>query len=690
MKSRKRNVRYTAALLAAAILTTGGAVPVCAGPASVATDEIMYVNLDYYGAVDKINVVKGVNLNGQTAFTDYGTYLSVENMSGNDQPLLGDGSVSWQLSEDTGNRFYYKCGLEPAQMELPWIFDVEYKLNGVPVDGDKLAGASGLVEIHVTALPNERARQYYQDNMLLLVAVPVDLSDCYSVEAEGSQTQNLGEMTAVVFTALPGEEGDYTVRIGTDSFETIGVIMSMMPGTLEDLEHIKDLKEAKDTWQDAGDELYDSLEQMALSIEGMRDGVNEARSGADDAERARQKWSASKDSILAGNDQVLASLTALSGQMETIVPHLQSAREAAEAIHRNLNDVVSVLGDMQEPLAELYGSLYCLDDDAQYLRIQLPKLEATMNQLIAQDTVLQARGQVLLTAVGELPGILEDLEESLEDADGDILLLDDVTTATSSDAHPGISLHSVTPVGAADLPMDASSLQEALYEKTKTLEELKQQSSRLVITMSGLLDDIGDTARSASDMTDDMDCFIEEINALNDTLNTYYPDLQSALDDSKELVNLTTEALNNGISTMTIVQNTLRDSSGDIDSAARESLSASRELLDRSLAILDSTTAMRHANRTMKDVMDEQLDKFDDENRFLFMDPEAEKISFTSDKNPAPNTLQIVMRTEEISLEDEEKIMDIEVEKEKGRPLKRVWNVLVQMWRAIVEIFKNR
>lgn len=28
-------------------------------------------------------------------------------------------------------------------MVLPWDFDVSYKLNGVPMDGDKLAGASG-------------------------------------------------------------------------------------------------------------------------------------------------------------------------------------------------------------------------------------------------------------------------------------------------------------------------------------------------------------------------------------------------------------------------------------------------------------------------------------------------------------------------------------------------------------------
>lgn len=116
------------------------------------------------------------------------------------------------------------------------------------------------------------------------------------------------------------------MRIGTDSFETIGVIMAMVPGTVEDLEHIKDLKEAKDTWQDAGDELYDSLEQMAKSVENMRQGVNQVRQGMDSAESARQKWSNSKDSILAGNDQTLAALTSVSQQMDTMIPHCRRPR----------------------------------------------------------------------------------------------------------------------------------------------------------------------------------------------------------------------------------------------------------------------------------------------------------------------------------------------------------------------------
>ena len=67
-----------------------------------------------------------------------------------------------------------------------------------------------------------------------------------------------------------------------------GVIMAMAPGTIDDLNHIKDLKEAKDTWKDAGDALYDSLEQMAKSVESMRDGINQVQSGVSSAESARQ------------------------------------------------------------------------------------------------------------------------------------------------------------------------------------------------------------------------------------------------------------------------------------------------------------------------------------------------------------------------------------------------------------------
>ena len=866
--------RIMAAGMVFVMLCTGtGSAPVYGAQPSVDVDETMYVNLDYYGRVDKINVVKGVGLNGQTEFTDYGTYENVINMSNSIEPVLGDGMVTWQLPEDQRGRFYYKCAVDKGMMVLPWDFDVSYKLNGVPMDGDKLAGASGLIEINVKAEPNDNAGEYYRNNMMLMVAVPVDMSKCYSVEAEGSQTQNLGETTAVVFTALPGEDGDYTVRIGTDSFETIGVIMAMVPGTVEDLEHIKDLKEAKDTWQDAGDELYDSLEQMAKSVENMRQGVNQVRQGMDSAESARQKWSNSKDSILAGNDQTLAALTSVSQQMDTMIPHLQTAKDCAEVVHSSMNDIVNTLGDMQDPLRKLQTRLKNIENSAGGISSDLPELQKTMESIIALDTQLQASQDTLLTYLSLYKSSstkarrlydeeldeeeLEDMEdvdygtsnggshsssgggssqensqnnnqgndqesgnsggstEGKDNPDGSAggsgstdgngstsgtgsgsgntdggtstdgsgtgagsgnttgggstdgstsgsgsgnttgggstdgsttgsgsgnTTGGESTNGSTAGSSSGSAAESGDPSGNAgsnsgsntpdtgtaissaintgstglagmaatasiekkNIPLVSSmdqqaaaqaakAIEQSLYEKVAVLQDLSAQSKSLTDKMANLMDDTSDSAKYSAEIVDNMDYLIEDLKALNDSLDVYYPDLQTALDDSQELVRRTTDALNNGISTLTIIQNTLKDSSDDFDAAARDSLRGSMELLDKSLNILDSTTVMRQAGRTMKDTIDNELDKFDTDNRFLFMDPSADKVSFTSDRNKPPKTLQIVMRTDEISVDDDTaKTADAEVAKAKESPLRRMWNVLVQMWKAMVSIFKNR
>ena len=872
--------RIMAAGMVFVMLCTGtGSAPVYGAQPSVDVDETMYVNLDYYGRVDKINVVKGVGLNGQTEFMDYGTYENVINMSNSIEPVLGDGMVTWQLPEDQRGRFYYKCAVDKGMMVLPWDFDVSYKLNGVPMDGDKLAGASGLIEINVKAEPNDNAGEYYRNNMMLMVAVPVDMSKCYSVEAEGSQTQNLGETTAVVFTALPGEDGDYTVRIGTDSFETIGVIMAMVPGTVEDLEHIKDLKEAKDTWQDAGDELYDSLEQLAKSVENMRQGVNQVRQGMDSAESARQKWSNSKDSILAGNDQTLAALTSVSQQMDTMIPHLQTAKDCAEVVHSSMNDIVNTLGDMQDPLRKLQTRLKNIENSAGGISSDLPELQKTMESIIALDTQLQASQDTLLTYLSLYKSsstkarrlydeeLDEEELENMEDVDygtsnggshsssgggssqensqnnnqgndqgsgnsggstegkdnpdgsaGGSGSTDgngstsgtgsgsgnadggatgsgsgagsgnttggastdgsttgsgsgnttgggstdgsttgsgsgnttggastdgsgnttggestngsatgsssasaaesgnssgnsgsntpDTGTAISSAINTGntglAGLAATASIEKKNIPLVSSidqqaaaeaaiAIEQSLYDKVAVLQDLSARSKSLTDKMANLMDDTSDSAKYSAEIVDNMDYLIEDLKALNDSLDVYYPDLQTALDDSQELVRRTTDALNNGISTLTIIQNTLKDSSDDFDAAARDSLRGSMELLDKSLNILDSTTVMRQAGRTMKDTIDNELDKFDTDNRFLFMDPSADKVSFTSDRNKPPKTLQIVMRTDEISVDDDTaKTADAEVEKAKESPLRRMWNVLVQMWKAMVSIFKNR
>mgnify|MGYP005843939023 FL=1 len=656
---------------------------VLAGEASASVDEAMYVNLDYYGQIDKVNMVKSISLNGTLSFTDYGDYTDVTNMTDHTEPVLGDGSVTWNFAPDQNGRFYYKGVMKNDQVTLPWTFDVSYKLNGVPTDADKLAGASGTVEIHIDATANENAREYYRNNMMLAVAVLVDLTKCYSVEADGAQVQNIGSQTGVVFTALPGEDGDYTVRIGSDSFESAGVLMTMIPGTTKDLEHVKDLKDAKDTWKEAGDQLYDSMEQMALSVESMRDGVNDLQSGLGSAENARGVWSGSKDNILDNNDKALASLTAVSEQMQAMVPHIESAKESAEIVHDSLGDIVNSMREMQDPLRKLNTSLRGIKSNTEDLAAGVAPLNQLMQTLIALDATLQSSEQIYVTQLASLGVSLEQVENDYYD--GDVDLIDDVN-ASAQTATPS----SATAAGIPGVTLNTQQLLIALTQKKAYLEKLSSASTSLAGKLSSLLDDTSDASRSMGELVDEIDFILEDSTALYDSLETYYSDFQLALDDSEELVNRTTNALDTSVSTLTLIQNTMRASSDSLDAAARDSIRGSMEVLDKSLRVLDSTTSMRMAGRTMKDTMDREWDDLDGDTRFLYMDPSAEKVSFTSDQNEEPDTLQVILRTKEISLDDDDEVLDAESAKASEGPLKRMWNVLVKMVQAIIEIFKNR
>ena len=166
--------KQSAALGMASVLVFHMAcVDLQAAPPQVRVDESVYVNLDYYGAVEEVNIVKGCMLNGNTSIVDYGDYNEVVNMSNRAVPQVEAGRVTWDLSGQEGERFYFECKTDRLAQELPWDLDVTYRLNGKECSGDELAGAAGMVTMLVTVEPNPAAPEYYRNNMILTVATLV-------------------------------------------------------------------------------------------------------------------------------------------------------------------------------------------------------------------------------------------------------------------------------------------------------------------------------------------------------------------------------------------------------------------------------------------------------------------------------------------------------------------------------------
>lgn len=834
--------RGAAATLAAVTLVTSAAVPVRAAAPRVQVDETMYVNLDYYGTATQINVVKGCTTNGLTEYTDYGTYDKVVNMTDDTAPEIGDGTVTWKLPEKN-SRFYYQCTMPKNSVDLPWTFDVSYKLNGVEADASKLAGASGLVEVNVKATPNEKAKAYYKNNMVLTVLVPVDMEKCYSVDAPGAQVQSVGSYQAAMFAALPGEDGDFTVRVGTDNYENIGVIMMMVPGTLDELNRIKDLKEAKDTWREDGNKMYDSMNALLKTMESMKSDVSGVKGGLANLDQARGTVSANRKQIEVLSTQALADLQAVTDQTTVMIPYLQTARDAVTDINSNTQALSNTMEDMQDELDRLYDRLGSLSKSLRSASDELNKgLVSQQTQDAIEKDIVQRTAEVqkILEELDKLLGQgntslavteqgIGSLNQSLATLDGMKLKrirkmksAEKEEASVSSEAasgngngqtagaagsaditdSAGAADHAKT-TGSANTTDDAemaagteskdSAEQEAagagsasgaagnqaekaaesatktedkdaevnafgtevsagaltagpsgepgsggvndaswedeignaeddveealeslsattysadaasLVEETKGIfqkvEQAQKTAKTIVNKVNGAFKTAGDiTGKTGSTLsalrssTDELINLLDDMRVLIDTTDKYVPTMLDSLSDSEELMNRLTRALYTTHDMLSLLNDTLISAGDSLDAGTKATLQGMEKILDKNLTMIDQLAAVREAGEDMKSTLDEQIDKFEDENNFLNIDPEAEKISFTSSKNPSPNSVQIVLRTDEISDDDESTdISDQEADgsSEEG-PLKRMWNVLVAIVKAIIEIFQNR
>lgn len=354
-KIMKKTAAYTVLL---SCLTTNilvAPMTAYAGQATADVDETLYLNLDYYGNISDANVVKGINFNGTSSYTDFGDYLKITNMSDEQKPEIKNGSVTFEKNKN--GKFFFQGELKIDKIQAPWTFDITYKLNGVVTDADKIAGASGLVEMDIDCTPNKSVSKYMQDNMMLFVAIPVDIQKCYSVDAPESQTMTLGQYTGIVFTALPGQEGHFQVRLGTDKFESVGAIFAMTPGTVGALNKIKDIKDIKDDFRDDTNAMLDDFDNVLDDVTDVSAQLKITNQILEQLQSGKNKIHGNAQVIFDGNDVAIQDLRDLNGTLTPLNDDLKTAQWMVYDVNQNLNTLDSDLMDSSSKLKSLNTKL---------------------------------------------------------------------------------------------------------------------------------------------------------------------------------------------------------------------------------------------------------------------------------------------------------------------------------------------
>lgn len=769
-RNKLRRVTATALLLSFAL-------PQCAQAAAptVETDETVYINMDYYGAPTNTRIVKGVNLNGHTEFTDFGDYKDVYNMSTFDEPTLKEDSVYWKLNTDK-NRFYYECiPNDTVNIQMPWNFDVSYKLNGVPVEADQCAGASGTIQMDIHAVPNTYASDYYKNNMMLVCATGIDMSKALSIDAPGAQIQSFGTYKLVMFMGLPGEENTFTVRIGSNDFESMGLIMFMTPATTSALDIMSSMRDIKDRLENSGDNLYTGVSSMLSTMQAVQGSLSSMSSGISGIDQVRKQLIKDRGTLDPRTDAALNALDELTGKSDSLIPELNSAKETLTALNATtssilttleesgkdipeyqklLNDVKTSLGNLEDlfddlddetdnsswTIARIRSASEDLSKELEALRKDLSSLSDELDRITKQE----GNKNPLEKSVGEeLVGYVTNMATTA----GKTAASSVDTTEVSNQAYnqaiaKGLSPEeaqaaaeaAATQYAAAAASKAASEAQASATSNAKALQALMtgikngskdvmnstqnmiSQSNNVIKQMTNLLDATNSLLKDLEDIADVFDEYkglpqdftqegkkltelangsldrvnkmLADIPALRESLDSLTKTATSSIDKTTDLMSSTTKALSTSYDLMNTANSVLRSVRSQADASTQTTINS---LLD-TLGKLSGSTAsgqMQTATDSIHSAVKDAETDLEDDTNVLNIDTSADLESVTSSMNPSPSSLQFILRTEEISVDDDDDDGTSDQDAADEGVFARICNIFKKLFTAIAGVFAS-
>lgn len=770
-------LRLGAASLAAA-LTAGLLAPSASAAVNPVLDESYYGTLDYYGGLTEGSVVKSYRTNGNQTITDRGTYDEVVNLTDRTEPVVGNGTVTFSLGEDAPENFYFEGKTSQPFEEMPFRVSLSYRMNGVDTEPEDMAGQTGVGEVNLDVTPNANASEYAKNNYVLMAMTVVRDRDILSLEAPGAQIQKIGDMDAVVYMVLPGEERHFTLRIGTEDFSFGGLTFLVEPATLAQLDQIADLRAAKEDVEDSYDSITASINTILNSLDGLDSKLVGTANGLDQLNKGRGTLSAGKNRVYDEADKALASMTDVSESLSPVVEHLKTGKDALAETTEQLNNLSTTVDDLRPDVKDLKKSLSAvredlddlndviqsgkqdtkklsklldqLDKDLDDLQDDLREVEDNTGDLSdAMDTLSNTK----LDGLGEMKPMGYTTEEirqyykiskmiastdtsgSIKDQDSyidfvtankeqiiaaypeyasmftdqNIVLLaklyfewdeiePQIKEAETFNSMLGDANDSISQVNKilSAVSKPTASLLKSLQTLTGNVNDNLLSDSRDVLTtLKSLLDsangydsdalhsDLDAILQTADSLLGRTDVILEQSKALSDTVTKYEPNAQAALDDAVKQVNASVKLLDDLNSFTKTFENLMKAADPDLDEGAEKSLTGLSGSLRQMASGLGATDSVRQANSDIQSLIEDTWNEYTGEkNNMLNMDSQAEMVSLTSQENQSPNSVQLVLRTQEIKVDEDQEAAEASQQQKTT-----FWQRVARMFRDFAAIF---
>ena len=208
--------------------------------------------------------------------------------------------------------------------------------------------------------------------------------------------------------------------------------------------------------------------------------------------------------------------------------------------------------------------------------------------------------------------------------------------------------------------------------------------------LHSLLKELDQGVTAGSVETESIDALMGALADLEDQINE---ELEASQEELEDITTFTEPSERSSLEDIdfsgdvSLIQNELVMVIDNLNSGIRSTLSGTAQLMESLTASLQKTRNIKANEQIISDLLDKNWQKLDDELGILNMDPSARKPSFTSARNPEPDSVQVILRTESIT-KPEEDVEDVNEDGDNRTFLQRLGDVFQKIWNTITGLFK--
>lgn len=406
-------------------------------------DETVYINLNYDGSKISSNIVNHINTPREGVYIDYGEYTDIKSLSNDFTPKVEGNKIIWQLPYlESG--FYYQGTLKDS--EVPFEFFIDYKLNGKDIEAEDLIGKSGEVELSIKVESNKRGNQYFLDNYICQLQIPLSLDKAKNINTDGAQSVIVGKTITLAYIILPKQNKDLIISFDANNFEMDSISASIIP--------------------------FDTMDYLPIDAEGIKSGITEITSGTDD--------------LINGTTQLKEGINELGIGLSKTEEGSKKLENGSIILKEGITNYTDAVSKVNSNMKELSKGMHELSENGDMMNLGYNQLsEGVINLLDSMipliDSLPETEKAQYLNSINYLKGGLNNYSEGLNNY---INGINDVSQGLDG---IGYGLDSIAKEN-QKLISGTTDINNGLFQLNKGLKEFTIGTSRMPLEIQKIID----------------------------------------------------------------------------------------------------------------------------------------------------------------------------------------------------------